>query len=666
MKNITLKRLTLFNFQGGTFTLEADNSDTDVFAANGKGKTRLFSAFSWLLFGKDSLGRSDFSIKNLDAQGETEHGLDHSVEAVLVIDGSETTLKRTYHEVWTKKRGSAQSTLTGNTTDHFIDGVPANESEYKARVAEISGDEAIFRLLTNPAAFPALPWTKQRSLLLDCCGDYTDSQVIESDSTLAPLMDLLKKYTVSKTPLDDLKKVTVSRRSEINKQIDQLPVRIDECRRGLPDITDLDRTACTINVQTHEGNLNDAKLRLQGIDNGSSIAPLSKKLEGIKADIRRLEQDHYNATAIRLNKLNAQIREITEGAEAVKRQRTNIGSDIVSKAKRQEDIDADLKKLRAKWAGIDAEEFQDTTEQTCPACGQALPEDRVEGAREKALANFNRNKSERLESVSRDGKRLAGDKNRIEGEINGLKRAMAELEDKDTSALEELTAERDALKTAAEDYTLIPGYEDLTAQQSATEEEIRAAREGVQGDKGKLEAEIQEHEAALKDAKEKAQRFVNREQGEKRIEDLKAEEKKLSKEFEDLERQLFLIESFIKRKVSLLTDRINEKFRLVQWKLFNQLVNGGIEECCEAMVGGVPFGGGLNSAARTQAGCEIVNVLQEHYGLSVPCFLDNRESCTVIPEMKCQTISLYVSPADKTLRVERKENVDLFRGNYAA
>ena len=38
-------------------------------------------------------------------------------------------------------------------------------------------------------------------------------------------------------------------------------------------------------------------------------------------------------------------------------------------------------------------------------------------------------------------------------------------------------------------------------------------------------------------------------------------------------------------------------------------------------------------------------------------WLDNRESCTEIPAMKGQVISLYVSPEDKTLRVEtvRKE-----------
>jgi DNA repair exonuclease SbcCD ATPase subunit len=66
MKRIELIELKLQNFQGGSFTLKAEGQDTDIFAVNGAGKTRLFSAFTYLLFGKDSMGRSEYSLKNLD------------------------------------------------------------------------------------------------------------------------------------------------------------------------------------------------------------------------------------------------------------------------------------------------------------------------------------------------------------------------------------------------------------------------------------------------------------------------------------------------------------------------------------------------------------------------------------------------------------------------
>jgi hypothetical protein len=149
-------------------------------------------------------------------------------------------------------------------------------------------------------------------------------------------------------------------------------------------------------------------------------------------------------------------------------------------------------------------------------------------------------------------------------------------------------------------------------------------------------------------------RFRAREQGEKRIEELKKEEKKLAVEFEKLESELYLMDQFIKTKVSMLTDRINSKFEMVRFKLFNQLINGGIEELCEITVNGVGYNSGLNSSARIQAGCDIIRTLQQHFGMKAPVFCDNRESVTDLPKMDCQLISLVVSPEDKTLRIERR------------
>lgn len=86
MNEIRLDKLSLKDFQGSTRTINPNGKDISIFAANDLGKTRLVSGFSWLLFNKDALGRSDFEIKNLDVQGEAAHGLEHMVEAELLID----------------------------------------------------------------------------------------------------------------------------------------------------------------------------------------------------------------------------------------------------------------------------------------------------------------------------------------------------------------------------------------------------------------------------------------------------------------------------------------------------------------------------------------------------------------------------------------------------
>lgn len=648
----------LQNFQGGTFTLEAQNGeDMNIFGANGVGKTRLMSAFLWLLTGKDSLGRSDFEIKNLDATGNQDHGLDHIVEAVFEVNGNDLTLKKVYHEVWQKKKGSPTAVFSGNTTDHFIDGVPVKENEYKARVCEIFGDETRFRLLTNPAAFALMPWQKQRGLLLEVCGDIPDTEIIASDESLSPLRTALAKFTASKTPLDDLKKVTMGRRVELNKQIDQIPVRIDESRRGLPDVSGLDKAALSAEITALDGQLSGAKLRLAGVDTGGNIAPLTKELNTITAEISGLENAHYLKQSEIVTKLNQQIRALVDADEAAERKEKSIKVEIEEKNNRIVSLDNSMNSLRDKWEEIDKEEFQDTTESICPACGQNLPVDRVQAAREKAVAAFNTSKAERLARVQDDGKNLKTEHDRLLKEVKALEDQISVPRATNNKAeIEQLTHERDANKSMADDYYRIASRIDLLDRKAAIEKSISDAKGTVSEDRTAISKEIADIEAKLTEAKEKHGRFARRESGEKRIQELKDEEKKLAQEFEDLERMLFLIETFIKRKVSMLNDKINSKFEIVRFRLFNNLVNGGIEECCVFTINGVPYDGGLNAAARTQGGLDIIRTLQNHYGIAPAVFIDNRESCTEIPAMDCQIVNLIVSPQDKTLRVEAETN----------
>jgi len=106
------------------------------------------------------------------------------------------------------------------------------------------------------------------------------------------------------------------------------------------------------------------------------------------------------------------------------------------------------------------------------------------------------------------------------------------------------------------------------------------------------------------------------------VEELEAQEKQLVKEYEKVERGVYLCEVFTKTKVSALTERINNKFRSVSFQLFTEQVNGGLSEFCEVLV---PSEGGVmvpyataNHAARVNAGLGIVATIAEHFGQDRP------------------------------------------------
>ena len=188
MKDIRLQALTLENFQGiKRLVLDLDGRSAIISARNRVGKSTIADAWSWLLVEKNSLGRSDFSLKPRDPKtGEDIHGLESSVEAVLITgESTSTRLKKTYAEDWTSRRGSATKQLAGHFIDRQIDGVSRKKRDWDDQLAEQFGAVDL-NLLINPLYFASekpygLGWQDRRALIFAVCGDISDADVIASD-----------------------------------------------------------------------------------------------------------------------------------------------------------------------------------------------------------------------------------------------------------------------------------------------------------------------------------------------------------------------------------------------------------------------------------------------------------------------------------------------------
>ena len=141
----------------------------------------------------------------------------------------------------------------------------------------------------------------------------------------------------------------------------------------------------------------------------------------------------------------------------------------------------------------------------------------------------------------------------------------------------------------------------------------------------------------------------------KRINELKAEEKDLAQQITELEGHKYLIEQFNIAKVNMLEDKINSRFKHVRFKLFEQQLNGNIVEICQALVNTngvyVPFDD-ANHAGKVNAGLDIINSFSEYYEVTAPIFIDFRESVSKIIPTASQIVNLIKNEPDKTLRVE--------------
>ena len=631
-----LTKLELLNFKGlKSFTINL-NGDVVIRGDNATGKTTVFDSVCWLLFGKDSLDRADFEIKTLDG-GEPIHKVNHEVTGTFTLDeGSTVELKRVYREKYSSPRGG-EVTLTGHTTDYFVDGVPKKEKEYKEIVSSLV-DESIFKLITNPLYFnETYSWQNRRKLLLEMCGDIDDISVINSRDDLRRLAELLEGRTV-----DDHRKVVAAKKTAINKELDMIPVRIDEAMRNKPEIaSDKEKLIC--DIETLSAGIDEVEKQKAIIQNGFSSTEKESKIRDIK---RQLEVQSSKV----LSDYHKQKQRLRDEYEASLTKLKMVEVDRDRCADRRDELNKEIERESKRIATLQSEfdtfNAQQFNKESCPTCGQALPADK-----QAALeAEFNTNKSKKLEEW----------KGLIESAVK-LKENYEEQQEIMVSKIDNLTTEvsqySDAYNVKFKEYESYsepnlednPVYADLKAQLFLLEidDEPGADTEELT----KLDEELSSMKSKKAALETELNKFKLIDDINHRILELENQQQKLVAEKNALDEASFLMDEFIKAKVNMLEENINSRFKLARFKMFNVMLNGNVEECCETTYKGVPYRS-MNNAARINVGLDIINALTSYYKVNAPVFIDNAEAVTEFVPVNSQTIKLIVDETEPQLVVK--------------
>lgn len=665
MKKIELVVMKLRNFKGiALMDVDVKRENARIYGDNATGKTTVFDGFLWLLFDKDSNNDSKFAIQTLTGSGHKVHNLEHTVEATFLVDGVEVQLKKIYKEKWTKKRGQVNKEFGGYTTDHFVDGVPSSKKEYLAKVETIV-QEDVFKLLTSPTYFNEnVKWQERRNILLEVCGDISDEDVIASDAALAKLNDVLSGKSI-----EDMKKIIASRKKHINDELEKIPVRIDEIHKMIPEVT-VDADALKEQVASLETEINGLKDQRYAVTNGSAILDKQHQLKELEMQLNDFKRTFESDSKQDIYKLQVRIQELQGNVQIIQSEirmndteKDSIGREIQSFTNRIAQNEMSMRKLREEFNSLNTLTFEHSDEPECPTCKQSLPAEQLQAARNEALAQFNERISIRKAGIKAEGPVFAEENKQIQGNIQLANDKLTsivipkaeELNDKLASANKELAKFNDKLlqaQSAVPDVTTADQYKQLTAQMISVKEEIAKMKLNANEVVADIDASIRQLEEQKHGVNAELAQFTNVESSKIRITQLEADQQRLAAEYEQLEGNLYLIETFTRKKVEMLTERINSKFKHARFKLFEEQVNGGLNEVCETLYEGVPYGSGLNNAAKINVGLDIINTLSAHYGILAPIFVDNAEAVTRFIDVDTQLISLVVSEKDKQLRVE--------------
>ena len=650
-----LMTLTMDNFKGfdhRVFDFQGKNAT--IYGENGTGKSSVYDAFTWLLFGKNSQGSSNSeSLKPTFTSGPHEgkvkdHAAVTSVEAALLVGGTQRRLKRCYHEVWSKKRGSSEATFDGHVSEYYIDDVPVKKVEFTARVGEIISEDR-FRLLTDLFYFPlALPWQERREVLFDLAGVGDDREIMATDRRFEALAHAMGSYE-----LEDYKKMLSARRKGLNGARTDIPARLDELNKTAEELGKTDFAALEREREGAVNARNALRAEIEASYKDSEAEKLDREIMEARGELQKLEAANvaYRESQFQYRPDNAaeeaEIRLRIDSLLAAGKRRNG---DLAFLRERVKDLDREITQCRQQWNEIDAEVFRG---ELCPTCGQKLPQDKLEAA----VANFENGKEQRKARTVEVAQAAKKRRQNVQVDIDRLEREEAE----DAQKLEELRRRLEELtsaRTEAPEITDLPNYEadraglerqieDLRGRLESRANAVALRRKGLHEDERRACAELDKlvRELAKRDTLESVRG---------RMAELREQAAKAAAELEELDRLLDLIGEFTRYKVQFIEESINRRFELVKFRLFREQINGGVEDCCDVTVNGVVFGAdyGLNKGARFNAGVDIINALSRHYDAHVPLFVDNAESVTKLERAGTQVIRLVVSENDKELRCE--------------
>ncbi len=677
---IQLKQLSLTNFKGiRDLTIEVGQT-TSIFGMNGTGKTSVFDAFLWLLFGKDSTDRKDFEIKTLGPDGKPYRRLDHEVSAVLIVDGEELNLRKLYKEKWTRKQGSEKPEFTGHQTEYFWNGTPCNEKEFNGKIAGLINEQQ-FKLLTNLAYFnTVLKWQDRRTYLLQLAGGISDAEFAKELNTEGQYDHLIKALTGKKT-LDEYRRELAAKKKTIKEDMEGLPYRISEAKRSLPEEQDfslLEQKAAELQEDIDQiDNLLQSKSAAEK-QRQDTITGYVQKQGELRRKLTEREFELRNEGQEEVRKREDSIRDARSSVTNLQAEGRNIHRAYESaslNAKRLSDEQIRLKGekdlLANKWVAINSEEFKfDPSSCECPTCKQQLPGTDVEQKKKQLEDNFNVDKSKRLQLINEKGQALKTDLERIEKEIEVAGAEMSNFFKQNEANEKALSTAQYSLQQLEEDHQrkLNSGIEEAAKKFAAdpTANEIRAEINELQKlidapapESNNAEAIERKRslQSELTNLTTQLSRKDDREKIITRIEELEKQESDFAQSLVEVEGFEFSLQQFDRAKMDLLEKKINGKFKLVTFKLFEDQINGGQVPACVTLVNGVPYPD-ANTASKINASLDIIRVFSEFYDVQAPVFIDNRESVVNIIDTGMQIVNLIVSADHPKLTVAGQKEME--------
>ncbi len=663
MKKILFKKISLLNFCGiRQAGFAFGEYITVISGGNGLGKSTIFNAITYCLFGKNSKGLA-LDIKTYDKDHRIIKEIPHEVTLTLSVDGEEITLKRTLTDAWKGEQVT-------NTYKYYVNGEVTTAGDFKKSVDSIF-PEVTFRLCSSATEFVSRSWAEQRNFLSSLVPSVTAESIAQGEPKFDFVVEALKKEDITNM----MRHLKYSRK-EIQVQLDKIPVRLAELDKALPESHDweeLEKKKAELNKQLHDIDCEIADAKSGGIKNVVKDG-IRNKMEFAQKRKRIMEQGAMNLSTELATKHQSDVITVTAAlakaqglAEELKAKMNEHTETEVHARKQKEECEKKVKEFNERNNEITAKTWQwNDKDSFCPHCLQPLPLDRLATMKAESLKRFN-------EDIAEQKRQLQEDFGKLQQTYTELKRILEQVDEERKITTEQIVkaqrAVNEAEKNKAEvDKETPKTYEQILSEKeeyqsvvnelATLEQELDSVQDGSTEEQQNLLKKLEEEREKLSAEYSEALTILSTKENYNRISALIEEAKRDKVTFQDqldeLDKKIDIASEYNKLSCTILEERINEQFDFVKWTLFQTTQDGERKPYCECYHDGVPYVS-LNAAAKVNAGIDIANTISRYYDVSIPMILDECESNLCPIYEGGQQIRLCVAPTSK-LNIEYKED----------
>ena len=626
MKKVILKKISIQNFRSKSFEFEFGERN-EIRGKNRSGKSSVKNAFFWLLTGADDLDRTNYNLFDTTIVHTKENSVPTNVTAVLLIDDIEYEVSRTAKMGWTRKRGNDEyERKTSDDYSFAIDGIERSATEFKSWIEETFAPVDMLKCMINTQHFlyNIDDWKVQRKYLANIAGEITNED-FEGDYT--ELFAQFSKYTPEqlrerlKTLLTPLKKAlgTESTKGEKAVELEVLQkniVSLDEIVSAEKELAELKSKRDEIQAKISG--------RKSPIDEASAKrAQALEKVEGKEAEIRKARKLHDSKQQAEVAELESKLSSIETTNEAIKQRNDSLRKAferkkqaISDEMKNVERLKSRLEELREENKAIKNREFSDYN---CAYCGAPLDEEKVEELKakfeERKQKDRDNNKSEGLQT-----------KHSLETAQEYLEVLRKELDNGFTPA--ELVSEGDLRELIQQRKAAFSPFESSDEYKTLSKE-LEDLKNSVPEipvvDTSEFDKELNDVNAKIEAASNKAGLRAQYTKQKKQIEDVQSDMKKMAQERAQLEKIEQQLVAYEQEKADIVGKRVNKFFDKCKVSMFSEKKDGSLAPNCVITMDG-RRSATLNKEGTITAGIDVSDAFCRFYGLNLPLFVDDNES----------------------------------------